>query len=53
MKKCTVIDQGYPTVSHQVDCLSHTGSALWPFLVLGLMLLIAGTIIYLSARSHG
>lgn len=40
-KKCTTIDQGYPSITHMKDCqLSHTGFDLF-WLMLGAFVILA------------
>ena len=45
MKKCSTIQQGYPSIQTMKNCqLSHTGFELWPFLVIALLMVGAGVI---------
>jgi len=50
MDKCTTFQQGYPGLHTTHNCLSHTGSDLLPFVVLAVMLLLAGTILWYAGR---
>lgn len=46
--KCTTAQQGYPRIADACHALPHTGVSLWPFLVVGLLLIAAGLILVLK-----
>ena len=48
--RCTTVEQGYPSITHHMDCLSHTGTSLTMFAVWGACLIIASLVLLGMAR---
>ena len=53
MKRCTTVEQGYPSIKHATDCLSHTGTSLTMFAIWGLCLVLGALILLGMARWWG
>jgi uncharacterized integral membrane protein len=48
---CTSQHLGYGTTADHVQCaLAHTGLALWPLILLGLLAVVGGVLLYLLVR---